>query len=75
MLDKLENLLLKWIEPEKPRDRPKKVTLLIIREMERVYSCLKRGQKAEFIVTDLVPYLKKCGVNVDECGIGYIAYL
>ncbi len=74
MLSKLENLLLKWTEPYEYR-RPKNVTLYMIREMQRIYHYLKNGQQAYFLTCDLVPYLKKCGVNVDEHGIGYVAYL
>ena len=73
MLSKLEKLLVKWIEPSTPRDRPKSVTLLMIQELHRIYKSLSHGQKPEFIVSDLVPYLKKCGIKVDEYGIGYIA--
>ena len=73
MLDKLKKLLSKWIEPSTPRDRPKSVTLLMIQELHRIYKSLSNGQKPEFIVSDLVPYLKKCGIKVDEYGIGYIA--
>ena len=72
MLSKLENLLLRWKYPYEHK-RPKNLTLFIFREMERIYQCLKNGHKAEFIISDLVPYLEKCGVKVDECGIGYVA--
>ena len=73
MLDKLKKLLSNWIEPEKPRDRPKNITLLMIQEIHRIYNSLSNGQKPEFIVSDLVPYLKKRGIKVEEYGIGYIA--
>ena len=75
MLDKLKKLLLKWIEPLTPRDRSKNITPLMIQELHRIYKSLSHGQKPEFIVSDLVPYLKKCGIKVNECGIGYVASL
>ena len=82
-IQKLEKLVWKWIEPEKPRDRPKKITLLMIDDAWRVYQYLKQGQKGEFFSADLVPYLEKCGVKVDgperqvdgHLVFGYVAYL
>ena len=82
-IKKLETLVWKWIEPETSRDRPKKVTLLMIDELWRVYQYLKQGEKGEFFVSDLVPYLEKCGVKVDgperyidgQLVFGYVAYL
>lgn len=82
-LKKLETLVNKWIEPETSRDRSKNVTLLMIDELWRVYQYLKHGEKGEFFTSDLVPYLKKCGVNVDgperyengQLVFGYVAYL
>ena len=77
MLDKLEDLLLSLRYPDSRcvYKWPKNLTLFLFREMERIYQCLKNGRKAEFITSDLVPYLEKCGVKVDECGIGYVASL
>ena len=76
-IDKLEELLSKWEEPVSKRDRPKNLTLLMIREMQRIYFHLKNGEKAYFLLSDLVPYLEKCGINVDSdtasCGLNYIA--
>ena len=82
-MEELEALVWKWIEPETPRARPKKVTLLMIDELWRVYQYLKHGQRGEFFSSDLVPYLKKCGVKVDgperyengQLVFGYAAYL
>lgn len=82
-IKKLETLVNKWIEPETPRDRPKKITLVMIDDAWRVYQYLKHGQKGEFFSADLVPYLKKCGVKVDgperyingQLVFGYVAYL
>ena len=77
MLNKLEDLLLRWKYPDSRGiyKWPKNLTLFLFHEMERIYQCLKNGHKAEFITVDLVPYLEKCEINVDECGIGYIASL
>ena len=82
-IKKLETLVWKWIEPETPRDRPKKITPLMIDDAWRVYQYLKHGQKGEFFSSDLVPYLEKCEVKVDgperyvdgQLVFGYLAYL
>ena len=70
-IDKLEELLSKWEEPVSMRDRPKNLTLLMIREMQRIYLRLRNGEKAYFLLSDLVPYLEKCGINVDSDGANY----
>lgn len=82
-IQKLEKLVRKWMEPEKARDRPKKITLVMIDDAWRVYQYLKHGQKGGFFSSDLVPYLRKCGVKVDgperyidgQLVFGYVAYL
>lgn len=82
-LKKLEELCRKWYSPYTRRDRPKKVTLLMVSEMMRIYQCLKLGQEAFFVVSDLIPYLKKCSIKIDGpefekygCKyVGYVAYL
>ena len=77
MLSKLENLLLRWKCPDSRGlyKWPNNLTLFLFHEMERIYQCLKNGHKAEFITSDLVSYLEKCGINVDGYGIGYVASL
>ena len=64
MLDKLKKLLSKWVELPTPRDRSKNITPLMIQELHRIYKSLSNGQKPEFIVSDLVPYLKKCELKL-----------
>ena len=73
-LNKLQDLLMKCKEPYE-YTRPKNLTLLMIREIEHIYSYLRNKQKVTFLISDLVPYLAKCGIKVDKQGIGYVAYL
>lgn len=74
-LKKLEDLLSRWIEPQTRRDRPKGLTLCMVRSMQEIYYGLQNGKKTYFIISDLIPYLTKCGITVEECGIGYVAYV
>ena len=74
-LKKLEDLLSRWIEPQTRRDRPKGLSLLTVQSMQEIYYGLQNGKKTYFIVSDLVPYLIRCGITVEECGIGYVAYV
>lgn len=74
-LKKLEDLLSRWIEPQTRRDRPKGLTLCMVRSMQKIYYGLQQGKKTYFIISDLVPYLTKYGITVEECGIGYVAYV
>lgn len=76
-IDRLEELLSKWEEPVSKRDRPRNLTLSMIREMQRIFFYLKNGGKAYFLLSDLVQYLEKCGISVESdtanCGVNYIA--
>lgn len=51
----MEKLLDKWLDGK----IPKAVTLLMVREMERIYETLKHGQRASFTVLDKVRYQRK----------------
>ena len=82
-MEKLQNLLCKWIDPYRNSDdgkiyrRPKNLSLYMIEEMWRIYRELQINGHAYFLPDDLVPYLKKCGIKVtaphDEI-IAYLAY-
>ena len=51
-LEKLENLVSIWVYEcdihGKDKRRPKNLPLLVIKEMHRVYTTLKRGEKSIF---------------------------
>lgn len=80
-MEKLKNLLSKWIDPYRNSDngkiyrRPKNLSLYLITEMQRIYRELEHNGRAYFLSDDLVPYLKKCGIKVTAPHDEIIAYL
>ncbi len=57
--------------------RPKNLSLLMIEDMQNVYKTLKSGREAKFLMSDLVPYLEKCGIRVEApqgIEVNYTAY-
>lgn len=82
-MEKLKNLLSKWIDPYRNSDngkiykRPKNISLYLIEEMWRIYHELECNGMAYFLPDDLVPYLEKCGIKITpphEETITYLAY-
>lgn len=71
---KLEKMLDAWINPEKPSDRPKNITVCMIDAAWSVYQELKHTGKADFLISDLIPYFEKCGLVVTEKGRAFIGY-
>ena len=69
-MNELDNLLTVWIYGidcnGKKKRRPKNLTYFMIREMEFVCTRLKSEKIAYFVESDLVPYLEKCGINVEK---------
>ncbi len=72
-LSKFRALLEDWSDGKRPLRRP--LPPVIFEVCLCVYEGLCRENKAEFITSEVVGILKKCGIESRIQGIGYIAYL
>ena len=65
----LKNYLDKWLDGEKVKGLS--VSILDIRECERIYNAISIGQKPEFINGKVKEILDKCGIKTVTEGIGW----
>ena len=67
----LKNIIENWVYLGK---MPKKMTPYMVDVLIEVYNKLARGEKAEFIASEVNDLLLKCGIKTQPCGIGWVAY-
>ena len=70
-MEKLWNIIVKAYEFGK---LPKHTTPYIVARLANIYNALKLGDRPEFIESDILEILTKCGIKTEPSGIGWIAY-